>query len=98
MTDKGKGKVNAKRKRWKGRWVVNGSTVEVIDSSSVYAATIQPITVITMINVATVKGYEIETYDVKGAYLIPEVEGEDVDSIVILVDRDVMTDYTYSHG
>jgi len=89
MTDKGKGKVNSKGKRWKGRWVVNGSTVEVQDSAVNYAATVQPITVMTMINVATVKGYEIATYDVKGAYLVPDVVGEDVDNIVILVDRDV---------
>jgi len=89
MTDKGKGKVNSKGKRWKGRWVVNGSTVEVQDSAVNYAATVQPITVMTMINVATVKGYEIATYDVKGTYLVPDVVGENVDNIVILVDRDV---------
>jgi len=108
MTDKGKGKVNAKGKSWKGRWVVNGNTVEVLESSSIYAATIQPITVMAMINVATVKGYDIATYDIKGAYLIPEVEGDDVDNIVILVDREVtkifvdlfpwMTDYVTNEG
>jgi len=74
--------------KFKARLVINGSTVDVDGLGDLYAATVQPISVFTMIAIATTKGYDIGVFDIKGAYLIPDVKEGEPD-IIMKVDRHV---------
>jgi len=74
--------------KYKARLVINGSTIELDGLGDLYAGTVQPISVMTMIAIATNKGYSIGVYDIKGAYLVPVVSVSEPD-IIMKVDRDV---------
>jgi len=75
-------------KKTKSRLVINGSTVNLDELEDIYSPTVQPICVMTMIAVAANKGYELAVFDVKGAYLIPEVSKDEPD-IIMMLDRKV---------
>jgi len=72
----------------KARLVVNGSTVPTNDLGDLYAGTVQPISVMTILATAAMKGYDVATFDIKGAYLIPEVDPNEPD-IVVKLDREI---------
>jgi len=73
---------------YKARLVINGSTVNVDEVGDLYAGTVNPISIMTMIAVATMNNYNIAAFDIKGAYLIPEVDSSEPD-IMMKVDREV---------
>jgi len=73
---------------YKARLVINGSTVNVDEVGDLYAGTVNPISIMTMIAIATMNNHDIAAFDIKGAYLIPEVDSSDPD-IMMRVDKEV---------
>ena len=60
--------------RIKARLVVSGDYVDPGSVGEVSSPTVNPITVMMMINIAAVEGMELSCHDIKWAFLIPEID------------------------
>ena len=65
--------------RIKARLVAGGDFVNTADADigETSSPTVNPITVMMMINIAAVEGHELSCHDIKGAFLIPHVSQKD---------------------
>jgi hypothetical protein len=74
----------------KGRLVAGGNHVDSSTVGTTAAPTVNSITVMTAINLAAIEGAGMRTHDVKGAYLIPDIDpGEE--ATFIKVERTLAT-------
>ena len=60
--------------RVKARLVVGGDYVEPAGIGETSSPTVNPVTVMMMINIAAVEGMEISCHDIKGTFLVPEID------------------------
>jgi len=74
--------------RWKARLVAGGNEIVDTVEQDTYSPTANYISVMSTISIAATEKTNIRTYDVKGAYLIPDIkDGEK--SIIIRLDREL---------
>ena len=83
--------------KWKARLVAGGNEIkDTIDEDDRYSPTANHISVMTSIALAAVEKVEIRSYDVKGAYLIPDImPGEK--PIFIKLDRETASRFVDRH-
>ena len=60
--------------RVKARLVVGGDYVDPAGVGETSSPTVNPVTVMMMINIAAVEGMDISCHDIKGAFLVPEID------------------------
>ncbi len=71
----------------KDRYVADGNELSKVDfEDTYYSPTVNMISVMTLINLAAIEGKSLRAYDIKGAYLVPDVNSTEY-PIYIRMDR-----------
>ena len=83
---KEKYKANGEFDKMKARLVAGGDRVDTNLVGETRAPTVNPITVMIMLQIAALKSYTIMSADIKGAYLIPDVGDKDEDIQFVWID------------
>ena len=60
--------------KWKGRLVAGGNFVDTSLAGDISASVVNPLTIMTMLSLIPNRAYKILTADIKGAFLIPELD------------------------
>ena len=79
--------------KMKARLVAGGNFVDTSLIGETRAPTINAISVMLMLNIASIRCLNISTADVSGAFLIPDVGGKEEDVQYVYLEKDIASQF-----